>query len=238
MGLASSKLSGAPFTVTYFDIPALAEPIRLLLELSGQEWVDNRIQFKDWSDLKPTTKWGQLPVVRTGDGTEMTQTKPIVRLLASHVIMPGDRAPLYPVARDPMGAYKVDEIIETFEDVRMKLVPTMKIEDKAEKEAARAALFEAGGGIADLLSKLELEVQEDGFMVPGSLSVTLADLWAFWFFCFLKTGFFDGVPKDFLKSYPKLEGVVERVAALPAIKRYYIRASQDKPQYECFLPAA
>ena len=37
-----------------------AEPIRLLLAACGQKYEDNRIAFKNWADVKPTTPFGQV----------------------------------------------------------------------------------------------------------------------------------------------------------------------------------
>ena len=49
-----------------------------------------------------------------------------------------------------MQAYRIDEMIDTFEDARMKIVPTFAIAGQAEKEAARAALFVEGGAVHEL----------------------------------------------------------------------------------------
>ena len=79
--------------LSYFPIPALGEPIRLILELSGAEWEDNRMAFADWGEFKPKTKWGQMPVLHTADGVEMTQTKPLVRYLGAKVSVGGASPP-------------------------------------------------------------------------------------------------------------------------------------------------
>lgn len=40
------------YTVTYFDLEALGEPIRLLLSYGKVDFVDNRISFDDWPKFK------------------------------------------------------------------------------------------------------------------------------------------------------------------------------------------
>lgn len=75
--------------MSYFPIPALGEPVRILLELSGEEWTDNRMAFSEWGEMKPKTKWGQVPVLHTADGAEMTQTKPLVRFLGAKLSVGG-----------------------------------------------------------------------------------------------------------------------------------------------------
>jgi hypothetical protein len=43
----------AQYTVTYFDIEALGEPIRLLLSYGKLPFTDNRIDYeKDWAKFK------------------------------------------------------------------------------------------------------------------------------------------------------------------------------------------
>jgi hypothetical protein len=48
--------AGRKLTVTYFDIPALGEPIRILCVLGGLDWEDKKVSFADWGKLKPTTR--------------------------------------------------------------------------------------------------------------------------------------------------------------------------------------
>lgn len=40
---APSPLQGKKLTLTYFPLPALGEPLRLLLELGGFDWTDNQV---------------------------------------------------------------------------------------------------------------------------------------------------------------------------------------------------
>jgi len=40
---APSPLLGKKLTLTYFPLPALGEPLRLLLELGGFDWTDNQV---------------------------------------------------------------------------------------------------------------------------------------------------------------------------------------------------
>lgn len=41
------------YKLTYFNVMALAEPIRFLLSYGGVEFEDNRIEKEDWPQLKP-----------------------------------------------------------------------------------------------------------------------------------------------------------------------------------------
>jgi glutathione S-transferase len=179
---------------------------------------DNVVPGTEWGALKPTTKWGQMAVLRLPDGSEMTQSKPMVRFLARTSKTPEGKA-LYP--DDPKAAFQVDELMEAIDDVRNKVVPTFSISDQAEKEAARAALFIEGGAIFDGLKKMEENVtNDDGYFVGGKL--TLADVLLFIMVNQFRAGFLDGCPKaGWLEKLPKLEKIVNTVTNTPSVKAYY-----------------
>lgn len=182
----------------------------------------------EWGALKPTTKWGQMPVLRLADGSEMTQSKPMARFLAKTSKTPEGKA-LYP--DDPKAAFQVDELMEAIDDVRSKLVPTFSIADQAEKEAARAALFVEGGAIFDGLKKVQSVVTtDDGYFVGGKL--TLADISLFIMVNQCRAGFLDGIPKaGWLEKLPKLEKIVNTVTNTPAVKAYYSEKAASNKVY-------
>ena len=75
--------------------------MRLLLVLSGEEWKDIITGGKtkpSWSQLKPTSKFGQLPILISSNGTEMTQSRAISRFLAPKVTLNAK-----PVSLSPKG---------------------------------------------------------------------------------------------------------------------------------------
>ena len=126
-----------------------------------------------WSELKPTTKFGQMPVLRLADGRELAQSLAIARYLARTSATPQGAA-LYPVD-DAYAAFQIDQYMMAVDDCRNKLVSTFSIQDPAAKEAARAALFTDDGAIFMGLKKIEQTIEkDDGYMVGGKLS--LADL--------------------------------------------------------------
>jgi len=145
------------YTLTYFDIPAVAEPIRLLLLLGKFEYEDRRVQFKEWPEMKSTTKWGQLPVLEIPEGQSLSQSRAILRYLGRQTIVAGYTEPLYP--SDPLKAFYVDELMDTLDDARLKLIPTFSIKDQSEKEAARAALFGEEGDITKLMKKARTQIE-------------------------------------------------------------------------------
>ena len=68
-------------TLTYFDVRARAEPIRLILEELGVQYEDRQITGREWSRLRSSTPFGWLPVYRDGD-LEIWQSNAIYRHLA------------------------------------------------------------------------------------------------------------------------------------------------------------
>ncbi len=67
--------------LTYFDIRGRAECIRILLEEVGVAYDDRQITNAQWQELKPSTPFGQLPVLRIGE-VVLVQTQAIMRHLA------------------------------------------------------------------------------------------------------------------------------------------------------------
>lgn len=41
-------------TLSYFDIPALGEPLRLALAMTGQPWEDKRVSKEEFMAMKPS----------------------------------------------------------------------------------------------------------------------------------------------------------------------------------------
>lgn len=67
--------------ITYFDIRARAEPIRLIFEELSVPYDDVRVTPEDWERIAAETPFGRLPSL-TIDGREIFQTHAILRHLA------------------------------------------------------------------------------------------------------------------------------------------------------------
>ena len=75
------------YKLTYFDLRARGEPIRLLFAVAGQEFTDDRIQFERWPEVKPSVPFGQLPLLEIqeeGKTTILAQSKTIRELFFSY----------------------------------------------------------------------------------------------------------------------------------------------------------
>jgi glutathione S-transferase len=79
-------------TLHYFDMAgSRGEEVRLALHLAGIDFEDHRVDREEWKKLKPTTPYGQMPVLEIkGKGT-FSQSNAILGLIGSqHDLLPGD----------------------------------------------------------------------------------------------------------------------------------------------------
>ncbi|XP_015369437.1 PREDICTED: glutathione S-transferase-like [Diuraphis noxia] len=77
-----------PYKVTYFNITALAEPIRFLLSYLNIDFEDFRFEREQWPALKPTMPFGKVPVLEI-DGKVLNQSTAITRYLSKKAGLAG-----------------------------------------------------------------------------------------------------------------------------------------------------
>mmetsp|Transcript_14474 Transcript_14474/g.22003 ORF Transcript_14474/g.22003 Transcript_14474/m.22003 type:complete len:233 (-) Transcript_14474:210-908(-) len=216
--------------LTYFDIPGgRGEALRLTMWIGKVAFDEERIAFKDWGAIKPTTKWASLPMLTLPSGQRLAQSRAVGRYL-------GKQCGLYPT--DLIEACKVDEVMDALEDMFGATVNAgAGLKDKKAREAARKEVVESGR-TADLLKRFEAYAKEngkDGHIVGDKL--TLADIY---FFCyttfFLNTGFYDGVPTDCFngKKYPLLQKIRSKVASHPQVVARYKAEKSEGPMWKVF----
>uniref|UniRef100_A0A6P7H2J7 glutathione transferase n=1 Tax=Diabrotica virgifera virgifera TaxID=50390 RepID=A0A6P7H2J7_DIAVI len=76
------------YKLTYFNFTGRAEPVRVLLRYGGIPFEDVRVEHADWPSVKPTTPYGQVPVLEV-DGKKFTQGIPLARYVANIVGLVG-----------------------------------------------------------------------------------------------------------------------------------------------------
>jgi prostaglandin-H2 D-isomerase / glutathione transferase len=72
-------MSKSSIKLTYFDIEGVAEPVRLAFAFANIKYEDIRITHADWPTLKPTTPYGQLPVLTIDGGPMQAQSGAMIR---------------------------------------------------------------------------------------------------------------------------------------------------------------
>eukprot|EP00054_Salpingoeca_dolichothecata_P036976 m.9376 g.9376 ORF g.9376 m.9376 type:complete len:618 (-) comp7187_c0_seq1:46-1899(-) len=216
--LEAKKRKSAPaIKLTYFDIKGRAEPVRLAFAIGDVEFEDDRIQRPQWLELKPTTPFGQLPMLTVG-GKQVAQSAAILRYA-------GKLSGLYP--HDPLEALLVDEMLDAFEDLAQKLGPSMAEQDEAKKLAMRKQLAETT--FPELLGKIDARIaqesQKHGCAVGNKTSI--ADLRIYGTVGYLKSGMLDGFPTDIVDPYQNIIAVFKHVGQIPQVLAW--NAQHDQP---------
>nr|CAB3263820.1 glutathione S-transferase 1 [Phallusia mammillata] len=79
------------YKLCYFDIRGLGEMIRLMFKDAGVEFEDCRVNFNDWTPIKPTMPFGKMPVLFV-DGKPLAHSRAIVRYLARELNYSGQNS--------------------------------------------------------------------------------------------------------------------------------------------------
>eukprot|EP00091_Calanus_sinicus_P025019 TRINITY_DN9304_c0_g1_i1.p1 TRINITY_DN9304_c0_g1~~TRINITY_DN9304_c0_g1_i1.p1 ORF type:complete len:203 (-),score=76.24 TRINITY_DN9304_c0_g1_i1:55-663(-) len=188
--------------LTYFNLRARGEPIRLLLAYGGVKYEDERItpSWEDpapWAALKPTTPYGQLPLL-SWDGVVITQSMACARFVAKEIGVAG---------RTNMERAQVDEIVDCIQDLINKGATLFFAKDE---EGLKNHMTVT---IPTALGQLEKRMDARGgqFMVGNSF--TFADLHLFAYVSELPD-------KSILDGFPKIKNLTGRVGNLPNIKAW------------------
>eukprot|EP00967_Tisochrysis_lutea_P064505 scaffold83577_cov30-Tisochrysis_lutea.AAC.1 len=204
--------------LSYFPLAGRAEASRLALAYAGIQFTDERIGFSEWAERKPSTPFGQMPVLTLADGTEIAQQKAILRFI-------GKQTGLYP--EDPIEAAHVDELIDAFDGISPLINDAGRNLDQEGKEAARKEMVTAGPAFVQM-SKCEAFVQKhgkDGHAVGSTL--TIADFYISVAVSFVACGFYDGVGAYAFKPFPGLCAVRKTIGGLPSVKKFYDELAED-----------
>lgn len=195
----------------YFDFDGgRGESARIALSSANIAFEDHRIPLQEWREERENTPLRACPVLHV-DGVPITQSNSINRFV-------GKLAGLYP--DDPLLALRCDEVMDAAEDVIVKIVPTMFMQDEDEKKAAREEL--AAGPITQYLEYFQilLERSTGDYFVDDML--TVADLKVFLWARNLASGTLDYIASDLAESVaPKVAQHRDRIAAEEIVAEYY-----------------
>merc|ERR1712086_389273 len=113
--------------------------------------------MSDWPQLKASAPGGHMPFVEFADGTRKGESLPLMRFL-------GKQFGFYPT--DPVAAYEVDNLMETYEDVYGYISKTTF----SPKEAQPAMVDEIFEKRLPTFFKLIDDKCKEGFLVGDSLT--------------------------------------------------------------------
>lgn len=170
---------------------------------------DDRVTFPQWKELKPSTPYGSLPVMKI-DGAEAAQSNALLRYC-------GKLAGLY--TECPLEALKVDEIIDVMGDFS-SAVYRYRGDDKEKLRAEREKFCKEDapryfGGMEKRLEKFG-----SGPWAVGD-KITIADLAICHAVTNIKCGILDYVPKDLLDCYTRGMKSYNSVMEHPKVAEWY-----------------
>lgn len=171
---------------------------------------DIRIDFATFNKQKSLNEFpfGSVPVLDI-DGIRVCESNAILRFV-------GKLTGLYP--SDPVLALRVDEILDVMEDISAALKPSFSLPPEEKADARRKLIAEGGAmhkGFALLARRLAASTgaagaaEDNSFFVNGQLSI--ADLKVLGWCATAATGFYDGIPVDWLDTaFPALGAALAR----------------------------
>ncbi|KAL4714893.1 hypothetical protein ACJJTC_012565 [Scirpophaga incertulas] len=189
---------------TYFPVKALGEGPRLLMSYGGQAFEDNRINPADWPTIKPTTPFGQLPMLSM-DGKKYAQSLALSRYFGRKYGLTG---------ATPEEALEIDMTVDFINDIRAKSAIVHYEKDETVQKAKHEDYSK--NVYPDMLGKLnDIVGRNNGHIAAGKL--TWGD--------FILAGMYDYLKvmlrmPDLDTKYPNLKKVVDNVYALPQLKNY------------------
>nr|CAI5851113.1 unnamed protein product [Callosobruchus analis] len=155
------------YKVTYFDLNAVGEPIRVLLSYGRLEFEDIRVKFKDWPALKPKMPYGQIPILEC-DGKVAHQHIAICRYLAKKLKLTG---------KDDWEDLIIDATVDTVNDLRTKIIKSYYEPDPSlRKKLFKTVLEET---IPYYIEKLEAQARANG----GFLAVPTVGIRSIHIYC-------------------------------------------------------
>jgi glutathione S-transferase len=195
------------YKLYYFNVRGRAETTRMIFHLSGTPFEDKRLTGEDWTKFKPSTPFGQLPILEV-DGKTISQSRAIERFVARRVGLYG---------KDEFENAKVDMMVDAANDVGQPLMKTFGESD--EKKAEIVGKYQKEQ-LPQLLQNLEKNIQQSGFCVGNAL--TWADIAIYQAFDMTKM-FKVEINVD---SYPKLKAMRKNVESNPKIAKWM----KERPQ--------
>eukprot|EP00667_Euglena_gracilis_P021222 EG_transcript_23191 len=210
-------------SLTYFPLEGLGEKVRLALILAGIPFDDKRVSFADWPKLKPTVKYGVLPVM-TMDGKEIYQSEAMLRYIGR--LHPN----LYPADK----VLAIDEAIGLINDFYRAMSPMFAIvmrpatlgypEDfpKTEEGQAASKAMRERFVATDLPQFLGyFEALLEGHSFAAGDEPTIADCMLIPALRNVISGQLNHVPTTCLDGHPKIKAYIDRFLAIPVVKHHY-----------------
>lgn len=213
--------------LTYFPIEGAAEPIRLALILAGVDFEDHRVKGPEWQELKPSTPYGQAPVMQIDGGPLRAQSGAMLRHVGATM-----SETLYPSAQ----LWDIEEALGVMGDLERAFFPSLMIGMRPQLFGYEDGFNKTEEGQAVVKKVREAFVQTElpkylGFLESlmdrhggGFLcgdKPTIADCFCIPNIRKFSRGFLDHIPAECLNDNPKIVEYIERFCALPQVEGRY-----------------
>lgn len=215
--------------LTYFNMQVKGEKIRLAFHLGGIAFEDERIEFSKWGMLKPTTPYGQLPLLTIDGGSPISQSTAILRYAGKLATDAG--VPLYP----PEKMLETEEAIGLVEDLDRAWRPPVQLGIEPQKlgflqdgfkgsdehKAVVKALREkfVADDLPQYMGYLTTRLEKTDYLCGSEPSI--ADCYLVPILNRLISGGVDHVPINCLDAYPVVVAYLNRFMSLTKVKEYY-----------------
>lgn len=192
------------YKLSYFDLRGRAEVARLLFAVAGVKFEDVRVRREDWLSVKPTTPFGQMPVLEV-DGQVIAQSVAINNFLAREFGLYG---------ASNLEAAHVDQIVCLGEDFVNATLKANREENETKKaELLKTHTEETVPKFLGILEKLLEKNSSTGFFVGKAVS--LADVYVY----NLLWGMLEA-SSNMLDQTPKLKNHQKKIGEIPKLKAY------------------
>lgn len=202
-----ARINMAPVVkLTYFDLRFRAEAARLMLEVGGVKYEDERIAAPflgdpaPWGALKPNTPFGTLPILEW-DGETIAQSVAASRFIAKKVGLYG---------KNDVEAARIDEAVDVIQDLMNTGIRLYVAQDEEGQKVFGTETMPT------MLGNLEkIVAARGGKCISGDDKISWADIQLFCYVTDLPppaAGLIDG--------YPNLKNIFQKVGAVPEIEKW------------------
>lgn len=194
------------YKLTYFNIRAIAEPIRYLLSYLGKEFDEVRIPREQWLTVKKSMPFGKIPTLEI-DGKVFHQSTAICRYLGNEAGLSGET---------PLENLEIDQIVGAISDLKEEVSKVVRSPDPDTKEKNRQ--YVVNEILPFYFGRFEQLLQENnGYLANGKIS--WADIYL--------VGYSESLPDilqvNIAEMYPLFRALHEKIQSLPGIKEWIER---------------
>ncbi|CAG7834369.1 unnamed protein product [Allacma fusca] len=194
------------YKLTYFNLNAVAEPVRWLFKTAKVDFIDERIENEDWPDMKKSGRFplAQVPLLEF-NGKVYNQSGAIIKYLAKRYGF---------ITGNDVLNLRVDQVHDIINDGLTEFRVWVREHDEEKKTEQKHHLIDSVFPM--LMKQLEEIVSASGGPYVAGSKLTYADfVLANWFQIFNAV-----IDETLQENYPALEEHMERVLNIPEIKTH------------------